>query len=221
MIFFKCFLNKRPETTDLTKYLQADAEFAINSILTSDRKKTVAQQVLPLRFHDKQVKSLRVVIFISDLNSNLVKNNSTCEASDIYTATFILFYQEDLELHQDLSKLLARITPILNVSPACSQESAFYLENLISNDEHPLWAIKSKSVPFFSLERSIFIVKFVSFLSLISIYFLYFIVLDSIGKISDGWFENTKSLCDALYLICQAMEEDSVIRKVLERYYVN
>ena len=46
--------------------------------------------------------------------------------------------------------------------------------------------------------------------------FLHFTVLDSIGKISDGWFENTKSLCDALYLICQAMEEDSVIRKALE-----
>ena len=80
MIFFKCFLNKRPETTDLTKYLQADAEFAINSILTSDRKKTVAQQVLPHRFHDKQVKSLRMLLLISELN--------TFETSNIYTATF-------------------------------------------------------------------------------------------------------------------------------------
>ena len=45
--------------------------------------------------------------------------------------------------------LLARITPIINVSEKCSKESVFYLQNLISNDEHPLWAIKSKSMSFF------------------------------------------------------------------------
>ena len=67
MIFYKFLLNKRPETTDLTKYLEADAKFAIDSILTSDRKKTVAQQVLPHRFHDKQVKSLRMLLLISEL----------------------------------------------------------------------------------------------------------------------------------------------------------
>ena len=83
MIFFKCLLNKRPETTDLTKYLEADAKFAIDSILTSDRKKTVAQQVLPHRFHDKQVKSLRMLLLISELNYT-----STFKTSDIYTATF-------------------------------------------------------------------------------------------------------------------------------------
>ena len=41
-------------------------------------------------------------------------------------------------------KLLARITPILDVSKECQRESTYYLKNLILNDEHPLWAIKSK-----------------------------------------------------------------------------
>ena len=41
-------------------------------------------------------------------------------------------------------KLFARITPLLDVSEQCEKESVFYLQNLIGNPEHPLWAIKSR-----------------------------------------------------------------------------
>ena len=56
----------------------------------------------------------------------------------------LIFDQINSGLDPDLIKLYARITPILDVSNECQRESVFYLQNLIENEKHPLWAIKCK-----------------------------------------------------------------------------
>ena len=60
-IFSKYLLIINAETSDLTEYLQTDAEYAIDNILNSDREKVVSHRILPSRFHCKQVQLLSIV----------------------------------------------------------------------------------------------------------------------------------------------------------------
>ena len=95
-------------------------------------------------------------------------------------------------------------------------ESQFYLENLISNDEHPLWAVKSESLA----------IRIPSSNDLIILTFgietenktiSYFAVLDSVAKIVDGLYENSKSLCDASYF-CQKYKMEGTNQELVELY---
>ena len=113
-------------------------------------------------------------------------------------------------------KLFARITPLLDVSEQCEKESVIYLQNLIGNPEHPLWAIKSRfqnitnSLKYFILKLFLIFGVYGS-----NIFKYYYSVLDSVGKLADGMFQNTKPFCGSF--TCNLIPNVLGIREILER----
>ena len=80
-IFFKYLLTINAETSDLTKYLQTDAEYAIDNILNSDREKVVSQQILPSRFHYNQVQLLSFFKPYFSRLDIMPRNTNMCKTS--------------------------------------------------------------------------------------------------------------------------------------------
>ena len=109
-------------------------------------------------------------------------------------------------------KLFARITPLLDVSEQCEKESVFYLQNLIGNPEHPLWAIKSR---FQNITNSLkYFIVLIMFCGS-NIFKYYYSVLDSVGKLADGMFQNTKPLCGSFP--CNFIPKILGLREIFER----
>ena len=78
-----------------------------------------------------------------DVKMMYVKSISRSYAQ--FSLSFYHLIKGNLDVDR-MTKLLARITPILDVSDQCLEESMFYLDNLVNNTDHPLWAIKRKCV---------------------------------------------------------------------------
>ena len=131
-LIFSYFL----EPKNFVKHLDPDKVIELGNLLSIDRNRTVERRILPSHYHEKEVLCNSIQIYFYWIFMWV-----------FHTLVFIrnlIFEQVKSGLDPNLIKLYARITPLLDVSDQCRRESVYYLKNLIDNENHPLWAIKSK-----------------------------------------------------------------------------
>ena len=117
--------------------ISSEVTESLQRLINIDRNRPLDKRVLPDHFHENQVCiSITELIIQTTHNAILLLNQQSTNA------TYLIQLTGDID--PDHLQLLASITPFLNVSPQCFNASRFYLENLIGNDEPPLWAIKRK-----------------------------------------------------------------------------